>query len=169
MLRLIRLRFIIVCVWAILLVLANISTRYIPLNSWSKLEKQDYTINADGIPCCPYDPALPMKPEGSKSNLRNLYPPHSRSTGYKFQFHLQYVVRIQILRGAFLSRLHIIFCHHIFSFRNFLSFCLQYGFWHRKFQAEKFRAKNPVKQFPKSILRIRVSQIFYTWTRTSVK
>lgn len=58
---------------------------------------------------------------------------------------------------------------HIFSFRNFLSFCLQYGYRCHKFQAKKFRAKNPVKQFPKSILRIRVSQIFYTWTRTSVK
>lgn len=30
---------------------------------------------------------------------------------------------------------------HIFSFRNFLSFCLQYGFRCHKFQAKKFRAK----------------------------
>ena len=58
---------------------------------------------------------------------------------------------------------------HIFSFRNFLSFCLQYGYRCHKFQAKKFKAKNPVKQFPKSILRIRVSQIFYTWTRASIK
>ncbi len=47
---------------------------YIPLNSRSKLEKQDYTINADGIPCCPHDPTLLMKPEGSKSNLRSGIP-----------------------------------------------------------------------------------------------
>lgn len=47
---------------------------YIPLNSRSKLEKQDYTINTDGIPCCPHDPTLPMKPEGSKSNLRSGIP-----------------------------------------------------------------------------------------------
>ena len=47
---------------------------YIPLNSRSKLEKQDYTINTDGIPCCSHDPTLPMKPEGSKSNLRSGIP-----------------------------------------------------------------------------------------------
>ena len=38
-----------------------------------------------------------------------------------------------------------------------------------KFQTKKSAAKNPVKQFWKFILRIRVSQIFYTWPRTTVK
>ena len=36
---------------------------YIPLNARSGLENQDYTINEDGIPCCPHDPLLLMKPE----------------------------------------------------------------------------------------------------------
>ncbi len=38
---------------------------FIPLNARSKLENIDYTINEDGIPCCPHDPSLPMKHEGS--------------------------------------------------------------------------------------------------------
>ncbi len=44
---------------------------YIPLNPRAHLENTDYTINEDGIPCCPHDSGLPMKPEGSKSNLRS--------------------------------------------------------------------------------------------------
>ncbi|MBQ5676057.1 MAG: transposase [Lachnospiraceae bacterium] len=47
---------------------------YIPLNARSGLENQNYVINEDGIPCCPHDPTLPMKPEGSKSNLRSGLP-----------------------------------------------------------------------------------------------
>lgn len=47
---------------------------YIPLNARTGLENSDYTINADGIPCCPHDETLPMKPEGSKSNLRSGLP-----------------------------------------------------------------------------------------------
>ncbi|MGB8454763.1 MAG: transposase [Anaerocolumna sp.] len=43
---------------------------YIPLNSRSHLENVDYTINTDGIPCCPHDSTLPMKPEGNTSHLR---------------------------------------------------------------------------------------------------
>ena len=43
---------------------------YIPLNHRSNLENPDYTINEDGIPCCPKDPDLPMRPEGNTSNLR---------------------------------------------------------------------------------------------------
>lgn len=43
---------------------------YIPLNSRSHLENRDYSINADGIPCCPRDASLPMKPEGNTSHLR---------------------------------------------------------------------------------------------------
>ena len=42
---------------------------YIPLNR-SRLENEDYSINQDGIPCCPHDPDLPMKPEGNTSHLR---------------------------------------------------------------------------------------------------
>jgi hypothetical protein len=52
----------------------HFSKAYIPLNSRSHLENVDYTINDDGIPCCPHDPSLPMKPEGSKSNLRSGIP-----------------------------------------------------------------------------------------------
>ena len=48
----------------------HFSKAYIPLNSRSHLENKDYTINADGIPCCPHDPQLPMKPEGNTSHLR---------------------------------------------------------------------------------------------------
>lgn len=44
---------------------------YIPLNARAHLENTDYTINEDGIPCCPHDADLPMRPEGSKSNLRS--------------------------------------------------------------------------------------------------
>jgi hypothetical protein len=43
---------------------------YIPLNNRSKLSSDDFTVNADGIPCCPHDPSLPMKPEGNTSHLR---------------------------------------------------------------------------------------------------
>lgn len=50
---------------------------YIPLNSRSRLENVDYTVNKDGIPCCPHDPSRPMKPEG-KSKLK------SGVTRYKF-------------------------------------------------------------------------------------
>jgi len=42
---------------------------YIPLNR-ARLENSDYTINENGIPCCPNDPNLPMKPEGNTSHLR---------------------------------------------------------------------------------------------------
>ena len=43
---------------------------YIPLNSRSGLKNEDYTINEDGIPCCPHDPNIPLKPE-STSRLKN--------------------------------------------------------------------------------------------------
>lgn len=38
---------------------------YIPLNARAHLENIDYTLNADGIPCCPSDSGLPMKYEGT--------------------------------------------------------------------------------------------------------
>ena len=37
---------------------------YIPLNSRSGLENNDYSVNENGIPCCPNDLSLPMKHEG---------------------------------------------------------------------------------------------------------
>ena len=50
------------------------SKTYIPLNSRYGLENKDYTINENGIPCCPLDSSLAMNPEGSKSNLRSGIP-----------------------------------------------------------------------------------------------
>jgi len=41
------------------------SKAYIPLNSRSGLEYPDCIVNEQGIPCCPYDPLLPMKPEST--------------------------------------------------------------------------------------------------------
>ena len=38
---------------------------YIPLSARAHLENLDYTINENGIPCCPKDPSLPMKYEGT--------------------------------------------------------------------------------------------------------
>ena len=43
---------------------------YIPLKTGAKKTNLDYTINEDGVPCCPNDPSLPMKPEGNTSHLR---------------------------------------------------------------------------------------------------
>ncbi|WP_041721570.1 ISNCY family transposase [Alkaliphilus metalliredigens] len=43
---------------------------YIPLNPRSSLSSSEYTLTEDGIPCCPHDPKLPMKPEGNTSHLR---------------------------------------------------------------------------------------------------
>ena len=48
----------------------HFSQAYIPLNSRSGLEYPDCTINDQGLPCCPHDPLLPMKPEGT-SKLKN--------------------------------------------------------------------------------------------------
>ena len=55
----------------------HFSKAFIPLNSRSHLENIDYTINEDGIPCCPHDASLPMKYECT-SKLR------SGVTRYKF-------------------------------------------------------------------------------------
>ena len=43
---------------------------YIPLKNKLKIEGVDYSVNEEGIPCCPNDPSLLMKREGSKSHLR---------------------------------------------------------------------------------------------------
>lgn len=37
---------------------------YIPLNSRSKIQKEQCPINEEGIPCCPTEPSLSMKYEG---------------------------------------------------------------------------------------------------------
>ena len=43
---------------------------YIPLRNQSHLENAECFINEFGVPCCPSDPNLPMKPEGNTSHLR---------------------------------------------------------------------------------------------------
>lgn len=48
----------------------HFSKTYIPLDLRSHLKNIDYTINDNGIPCCPHDPSLPVKPEGNTSHLR---------------------------------------------------------------------------------------------------
>ena len=48
----------------------HFSKAYIPLNARVGLENQDYSINENGIPCCPHDPSLPMKYECT-SKLRS--------------------------------------------------------------------------------------------------
>ncbi len=48
----------------------SIEKAYIPLNGRMALPESDCPLKEDGIPCCPKDPALPMKREGSKSHLR---------------------------------------------------------------------------------------------------
>ena len=55
----------------------HFSKAYIPLNSRSGLENPDYTLNTDGIPCCPHNETLAMKYEGI-SKLK------SGVTRYKF-------------------------------------------------------------------------------------
>lgn len=40
---------------------------FIPLRVKLSMEENGYTFNEDGIPCCPHDPTLPMKREGSKT------------------------------------------------------------------------------------------------------
>lgn len=53
---------------------ASFDAAYIPLKNALKIEGTDYQVNADGIPCCPNDPRLLMKREGSKSHLRCGFP-----------------------------------------------------------------------------------------------
>lgn len=47
---------------------------FIPLRVKLSMEGIDYTVNENGIPCCPHDPSLPMKREGSKSHLKSRIP-----------------------------------------------------------------------------------------------
>lgn len=55
----------------------HFSKAFIPLNERSKLKNPDYTINSNGIPCCPKLPELTMKPEGTVKTKAGL-------TRYKF-------------------------------------------------------------------------------------
>ena len=47
---------------------------FIPLRVKLSMEENGYTINGNGVPCCPHDPSLPMKREGSKSHLKSKIP-----------------------------------------------------------------------------------------------
>jgi hypothetical protein len=50
----------------------HFSKAYIPLNKRSQIKNQDYTINEEGIPCCPHDASLQMKPEGTSKRPNGL-------------------------------------------------------------------------------------------------
>lgn len=56
----------------------HFSKAYIPLNHRSRLQNSQYSINENGIPCCPHDPTLPMKPESNTSHL------HCKLPTFKF-------------------------------------------------------------------------------------
>ena len=45
---------------------------YIPLNKRSQVKNKDYTINEDGIPCCPNNSSLPLKYEGASKRPNGL-------------------------------------------------------------------------------------------------
>ena len=47
---------------------------FIPFRGKLSMEENGCTFNENGIPCCPHDPSLPMKREGSKSHLRSKLP-----------------------------------------------------------------------------------------------
>lgn len=47
---------------------------FIPLRVKLFMEENGYIFNENGIPCCPKDPSLPMKQEGSKSHLKSRIP-----------------------------------------------------------------------------------------------
>ena len=47
---------------------------FIPLRVKLSMEDNGYTINENVVPCCPHDPSLPMKREGSKSHLKSKIP-----------------------------------------------------------------------------------------------
>lgn len=57
-------------IYAGLLKNLKFSKAFIPLNSKFDTKYPDCTVDAQGRPCCPKDPSLPMRQEGSKSHLR---------------------------------------------------------------------------------------------------
>ena len=50
----------------------HFSKAYIPLNHRSQLKSEDYSINENGIPCCPKDSTLPMRSEGTATRKNGL-------------------------------------------------------------------------------------------------
>ena len=89
----------------------HFSKAYIPLNARSGLENLDYFINEDGIPCCPHDPSLQMKYEGT-CKLR------SGVTRYKFVCPKMkwIIVVLQIIVQYYAHQC----VYHILRFREFL-------------------------------------------------
>lgn len=57
-------------IYKYLLTETSIEKAYIPLNGRISLLDSDCPLNGDGIPCCPKDPSLLIKREGSKAHLR---------------------------------------------------------------------------------------------------
>ena len=57
-------------IYKYLLLEAPFEKAYIPLNGRLSLPESGCPLNAEGIPCCPKDPSLPMRREGSKTHLR---------------------------------------------------------------------------------------------------
>ena len=47
---------------------------FIPLKTKLSMEEEGYTLNENGVPCCPHDDTLPMRQEGSKSHLKSGIP-----------------------------------------------------------------------------------------------
>ena len=57
-------------IYKYLLLEAPFEKAYIPLNGRLSLPESGCPLNAEGIPCCPKAPSLPMRREGSKTHLR---------------------------------------------------------------------------------------------------
>ena len=57
-------------IYKYLLTETSFEKAYIPLKNRLNIKGLNYTVTDDGIPCCPHNPSLPMKREGSKSHLR---------------------------------------------------------------------------------------------------
>lgn len=49
----------------------NFKKAFIPLKVKLSMNNTDYIFNENCTPCCPHDPSLPMKREGSKSHLKS--------------------------------------------------------------------------------------------------
>ena len=47
---------------------------FIPLRVKLSMKEEGSAFNENGIPCCPHDPSLPMKREGSRSHLKSKIP-----------------------------------------------------------------------------------------------
>ena len=57
-------------IYKYLLLEAPFEKAYIPLNGRLSLPESGCPLNAEGIPCCPKAPSLPMRREGSNTHLR---------------------------------------------------------------------------------------------------